>query len=272
MDSSFMLLPPEQQAILHRFVSACQADERVILAFLSGSFARGSADPHSDLDFGLLTTDEAFESFTAQKEAFIHRLGIPVFLEDFDHIDSAFFVLENGCEVELAIAQQSKLAQLQCGFSKVLLDKQGLLPAGIFNLAPSVPMEQEEILRRQIYWFWHDLSHFTTAYSRGQLWWAAGQIETLRRICLTLAHLQHNFLAEVDSSDPYFKLDKILPAGDIAVLEASLCPLERKAMLRSARLLLTFYLGLAPDLARQHKVAYPKKLEQLMMKRFKELK
>ena len=48
---------------MNRFVAACQADERVVAAFLGGSYARGTADAYSDLDLCLITTDEAYEDF-----------------------------------------------------------------------------------------------------------------------------------------------------------------------------------------------------------------
>jgi len=40
--------------------------------------------------------------------------------------------------------------------------------------------EQREELRRLVVWFWHDLSHFATAFACGQWWWAYGELETLR--------------------------------------------------------------------------------------------
>ena len=42
-----------RQAVIHRFVAACQADERVVAAFLGGSYARDATDAYSDIDFGL---------------------------------------------------------------------------------------------------------------------------------------------------------------------------------------------------------------------------
>ncbi len=83
MDSQEIQLPPNHQVAIDRFVAACQADERVVAAFLGGSYARGTADAYSDLDLYLITTDEAHEDFFAGREAFMRLLGEPVFLEDF---------------------------------------------------------------------------------------------------------------------------------------------------------------------------------------------
>ncbi len=54
-------LPPQIQAILNHFISICQADERIIAAFLTGSYARGTADAYSDLDFCLMTRSDAYQ-------------------------------------------------------------------------------------------------------------------------------------------------------------------------------------------------------------------
>jgi predicted nucleotidyltransferase len=56
-------LSSNHQAILDRFLVACQADERIIAAFLVGSYAKGKADEHSDLDLYIVTRDDAFDTF-----------------------------------------------------------------------------------------------------------------------------------------------------------------------------------------------------------------
>lgn len=38
------LFPDIHQRLVDRFLAVCQADERVIAAFLGGSYARGTAD------------------------------------------------------------------------------------------------------------------------------------------------------------------------------------------------------------------------------------
>jgi hypothetical protein len=83
MDSQELEQPQNHQVVMNRFVAACQADERVLPAFLHGSYVKGTVDAYCDLDLGLITTDEAYVDFNAGREAFIRLLGEPVFLEDF---------------------------------------------------------------------------------------------------------------------------------------------------------------------------------------------
>lgn len=99
---------PQQQVVMNRFVAACQADERVVAAFLGGSYASGAADAHSDLDLLLITTDETYNQVAAGREGFIRQLGEPAFLEDFGIPGSAFFILSEGTEVELWFCRESE--------------------------------------------------------------------------------------------------------------------------------------------------------------------
>src|SRR5579883_3048545 len=69
------LQPNPRQTVINRFVAACQSDERVVAAFLGGSYARDTADTYSDLDLYLITTDESYDDFFADREAFIRQLG-----------------------------------------------------------------------------------------------------------------------------------------------------------------------------------------------------
>ena len=91
-------MPPNHQAVTERFVAACQADERVVAAFLGGSYGAGKADVHSDLDLFLITTDETYEAFCAERENFVRHLGEPLFLEDFGASDGLLFILADDTE------------------------------------------------------------------------------------------------------------------------------------------------------------------------------
>ena len=72
MNAMDMQLPDHHQNIVDRFTAACQADERIVAAFLGGSYARNEADQFSDLDLCFITTDEAYEDFLAERESFVH--------------------------------------------------------------------------------------------------------------------------------------------------------------------------------------------------------
>ena len=271
MASQAARLAPNHQAFVDRFTAACQADERVMAAFLGGSYARGTADEHSDLDMSVIATDAAYADFVAGREAFLRQIGELVFLEDFDLQNIVFFIYADDTEGELWFGGQSQLAHLHSGPYRVLLDKQGVLAGTVFPEGQPAHAEQVETLRRQIYWFWHELSHFATAMARGQLWWAHGQLEALRNGCINLARLRHNFADPDVGSEAYFKVDKALPAGLLAPLQPTYCPLEQAAMLQSALAIVGFYQELAVPLAQAHGIAYPAGLERVMLRRLEKI-
>ncbi len=65
------------QATIGRFTAACQADARIVAAFLGGSYAAGRADEHSDLDLYLVVEDAAYDAFFAERRTFMEQLGTP---------------------------------------------------------------------------------------------------------------------------------------------------------------------------------------------------
>ena len=261
---------PHHQATVERFVAACQADERVVAAFLGGSYARGTADAHSDLDLYVITTDRAFDAFCAERVAFIHNLGDPLFLEDFGLSNAVFYIFPDDTEGELCMGRASAFTQIHSGPYRVLLDKLGILDNTSFPPHRADPTAQTAKLRRCIDWFWHELAHFITAMQRDQLWWAHGQVEVMRLQCVNLARLRHNF-ADPYVSEEYFKVELALPVEQIAVLETTFCPLEKAAMLQAALVILDFYRAVAPPLAQCHELAYPAGLEQVMVARLERL-
>jgi len=264
-----MPLPRRYQAIVDRFIAVCREDPRIMAAFLSGSYARDMADAHSDLDLAVLVGDEAYDDFVAGRDAFIRRLGEPLFLEDFDSTGLVFFFFADGSECELAFGRESDRERLYAGPARVLLDKNGILTEAPPPAWPAEPPdEQIEAARRLISYFWHDLSHFVTAMARGHLWWAHGQLDILRRICVDLLRLQQDFSRRPDAYD---KVDLVVPAERLAPLQDTFCPLAYAPMLQAGRVILHVFQDLAPALARRHNIPYPAELERLIVDRLDQL-
>jgi predicted nucleotidyltransferase len=262
------LLQPQHQLVMQRFVAACQADARIVSAFLGGSYASGTADAYSDLDLGLITTDTAYDNFVAQRESFMRLLGDLVFLEDFDLPNIVFFILQDGTEGELALGREGQFLHMHSGPYRILVDKTGILANIVFAGNEPSPAEQREMARRLVFWFWHDLSHFTTAVARGQLWWANGQLEDLRRVCVNLARLKQN---AAHRADGYEKVEQALPMEQLSPLQASFVPLEPGAMLQAALVIVRFYEELASVVAGIHGIAYPSDLARVTYARLKKL-
>jgi predicted nucleotidyltransferase len=260
------------QAVLDRFVAACQADDRVLAAFVGGSYARAEADEFSDLDLYLITTDEHFDDFCARRFDFVQQLGDPLFIEDFDNPGTVFFILADGTEGELGFGRESQFEDIHGGPFTQLLDKRGILTGVAFPIRAAGSIEQTENLRRQIFWFWHDLSHFITAIGRHDLWWAQGQLEVLRGNCANLLRLRSDFLYPDAGEETYFKLGKAVQAERLIELEPTFCPLDEDNLQESCRIIVGVYKQLAIPLAKEHGIIYPETLERLMIRRFETLR
>ncbi|MDP9185109.1 MAG: nucleotidyltransferase domain-containing protein [Actinomycetota bacterium] len=168
------------QPVIARLVEACSVDERIAAIFLGGSLARGQADEYSDIDLCIILADDAYTDVISGREAFVRAFGEPLFLEDFGQDDKVFVFLADGTDLELNFFREDDLDSIRSGPHIVLLDNGGILTGAEFPLPELDREAQLEELRRILFWFWHDLAHFTTAMGRGQLWWAAGQLEQLR--------------------------------------------------------------------------------------------
>lgn len=271
MDARQREMPESQQRVLDRFVAACREDPRVAAAFLGGSYARDAADEYSDLDLGLITTDEAYDDFFASRESFLQQLGELLVLQNSSRRDPdiLFFILAGGVEGDLTLGRPSRFKRMHVGPYRTLLDKQGILAGAVFPPLARPHDEQVKTLRGLISWFWHDLAHhFIASMARGQLWSAYGALEDMRGICVNLARLDANFGAEPEG---YEKVEQAVPAERLAALEASCCPLEREAMLRAARVIVQLYQALAPRLARAHGIPYSAELARDMSERLERL-
>lgn len=270
-DMQNILLPDHYQDIVNRFIAACQADERIVAAFLGGSYAEGKADKYSDLDLFFITTDQAYETFLLERENFIRLLGEPLFLEDFGRSHGYFVIFSNGADCEIWFGRENNFHEIHGGAYKVLLDKKGILAGAVFPIHVADEVEQIEILRRQLDWFWHELSHFIKAMARQQLWFAYGQLEVLRQICVNLARLRYDFSDAYRGEEPYFKIEQAMPIELLSSLKTTYCVMEYEPMLQAGHIICDFYRDIAPSLAKAHNLTYQNGLENMLMSQLEEL-
>jgi predicted nucleotidyltransferase len=256
-------------SFLDRFVAACEQDDRIVAAFLGGSHGRGEADAYSDIDVCVIAREDAYDALVADRAAFVGRLGRPLFIEDFGNETLVFFILDDGTEGEIFVGSEGRLEELEPGPTyRTLFDPGGILEGVAFREERVDPDDQREQLRQALAWFWHELSHFVTAIGRGELWWAAGQLESLRGHCVNLVRIEHGVFA---GEEPYEKLDRTIDPAELSSIEDTFVPIEGGALLRAARQLVRFYVSKAPDVAEANGRTYPSALERLMVKRLDDL-
>jgi predicted nucleotidyltransferase len=260
--------PPDPQPVIDRFVAACAADERIVAAFLGGSLAGDRADTFSDVDLCVITRDDALDDVVRDRASLIERLGEPVFVEDWGSTDVVSFVLADGTEAEIFVGREGALSELRPGTHRTLFDRSGILEGVTFGEERADPEELEDVLRRTLSWFWHELSHFVKAIGRDQLWWAAGQLEALRDHCVNLVRVEQGVQA---GEEPYWKLDEEVRTAALEPLEGTFVPMEREAILAAGHILVSFFRERAPRVAAAYGFAYPTELDRVMVKRLDDL-
>ena len=145
-------LPSHHRSLCRGVPGRCAGDS----CFSPRLVRQWTADAYSDLDLGLITTDEAYEDLFTGREAFIRLLGEPLFLETFDLPNVVFFFFSDGTEGELSIGRTSDFNHINRGAYRTLLDKTGILAGAVFTGHEPAQAEQLEVARRLIAWYWHD--------------------------------------------------------------------------------------------------------------------
>jgi len=240
-------------------------EDRIVAGLVYGTRATGAADEFSDLDLGIVTTDDGFDSFVADAPSFVGALGRPLFLDHFGNPARLHAILDDGTGIELIIDRARHLAL--DGPHRVLVDKGDVVTNAARRVAPED--DRPERVRRLVTWFWHDVDHVVTALGRGQVWWAYGQLEELRGVVIGMARLQSG--AADEEGEPYWKVDDVLPSELLATLRATVSPPELRPMRDAALAIIALYRTLAGPIAKAHGIVYPAELDRLLTRRLEEL-
>jgi predicted nucleotidyltransferase len=252
---------PGVAGLLDRFTEVCHHDLRVVAAFVGGSIARGEDDAHSDVDLCVVAAADGLEAIVADRPGFVRRLGDPLFLEDFGNGHHIHFILSEGVEGEIFFVSETELDDLEPGPFRALHDERGLLSDRRFRSPAMDPERLRDEVARLLQWFWHDLSHFAAASGRGQRWWAAGQLEALRRYCVNLVRIEHGV---EPLEEAYEKLDAEVPLESLRTLEDTFVPLDDDSIARAGSALVAFFRDHGHVLAGRYEVDYPEELDRLV--------
>lgn len=233
----------------------------MLAAFVGGSVAAGTADEYSDLDLYLVVADEEYESFFADRQGFISRLGEPVYLEDFDGFgfDMVIFILAGGVKGELGLGRASGFSHIHGGPYRVLVDKIGILDGVSFPLFQATPEEQRAKLAKEVSSFWRYLNLFAAAVGRGRLVTAATYFSQVRGSLLQACYLA------ADPEGVGGPAERLLPSEVLEAYAGTFFPLEREAMLVAARRAADLLKQVVVPLMCSEGVPYPEKLEKVVL-------
>jgi len=259
------MTPDNLQEVLARFQIACQADSRIAAAFVGGSLATGTADEYSDLDLYLITHDSEYANFLATHVSFMHQLGEPIFLEDFNGFgfDMVLFVFKDGAKGELALARVSSFQHIHHGPFRVLIDKLALLKGVTFPIE-RVPFDEQRCnLEKSLKSFWRYLYLLTGELGRRRLLTAARYFDGMRRQLLQVCRLSVDF-ADAGGHPPF---ESLLPQQLAHELSQTYFRLEREEMVLAAQQTVSLFQQVAKPLAQVHGVQYPESLELVVLER-----
>jgi predicted nucleotidyltransferase len=259
---------PERERVVRSFAAECARDERIVAAFVGGSVARGTADPHSDLDLCVVTTDDRFNDVYEDRRSIVAALGTPLFLEDWQgETPEVFVILDDGSELEMFFVREGELPHAAVGPIVPLLDRRGLLVSIDLPAMQPEPDDLASAARDLLAWFWHDTAHLVTAAARGHRWWAYGQVEALRGQCANVVRLEAGSPPE---DEPYWKVDEGVATAALEPMLATIVPVEMADLVRAGRQLVSFFGEHGRAVAETHGLAYPAQLEELMAKQLDE--
>jgi hypothetical protein len=260
------MIPQNLKGVVERFTALCQADPRVVAAFVGGSLATGTADEYSDLDLYLITADEDYDRFFAERGTFMRQLGEPVYLEDFGGFgfDMVLFIFADGSKGELALAKASHFVHIHGGPYRVLVDKGGLLKGVTSPVDQIPPKEQRHNLERAMASFWRYLYLLTGALGRGRLLTAAEYLEGLRRPLVRVCRMSADF----GDGGSHPAAEAVLPEHLITALSRTYPRLDRQEMTAAAREAVCLFQEVAKPLAAAHGVACPEAMEHVVLAYF----
>jgi predicted nucleotidyltransferase len=259
-----------RQEAIRQFADACARDDRVVAAFLGGSFAKGTEDSYSDLDLYVIAPEEAYDSLFAEREGLLRQLGHLVVVEDRNTFgfDMVLFVFADGVRGELAFGRQSGFLHLHGGPFRTLVDKAGALENVTFPYYRVPEEEQRANVRALIWGFWRDGFWFRKALGRGHLWEAHAWLEKLRYASVKLACLDRGC---EPGTEGYHEAERILPAPMLDQLRATWCAPEDEALREAVHRVVRFYREVAPRVAERHDVPYPHDLEAVVLRLLDEM-
>jgi predicted nucleotidyltransferase len=172
----------ERDALLARITQALEKELRVVAAWLTGSFAAGTADEWSDIDVCLVITDQDFISFVQQRLDFYDRVGQIVATQSIgpsrnsENCGSQFDLLiyRGGLHVDwtlmpLRLAHRPNWSRLLFSRTHIPVDEP----------VPESAEEQREQLQAQLDFFWAMVAVGLKEVGRGYTSGAAASVERL---------------------------------------------------------------------------------------------
>src|SRR5437763_4398514 len=173
-----------QERLIARAVEVLRDDDRVLAAWLVGSFAVGEADPWSDIDLHFLVPDVHAEDLKESWRDLLHVITPTVMSRPFyPGSDGGYSITPEWVHIDLAFHRESVLDPKSISGMSPLFDKPGDLlpdhptPRTPFVGAPYFPAEVVDF-------FFYMFGNLVVVVGRDEPAWAMNGVITLRDLAL----------------------------------------------------------------------------------------
>lgn len=207
-------LAARRDAVLLRIVDRVAQDDRVVAAWLTGSFGRGEDDAWSDLDLHLAIEDASLEEWWREREALYDEIAPPLFVQPEKPSNAQagghfqLVSVPGPVEVDWNVGPVSLATRPST--SRMLVARREI------PIAPNPPLDAEarrQRLQRETDFFWAMTPIAVKYAGRGATTDAVDQIDLLVRAVCGVWWVLHGS-ENVTSPNPRFERDlvAILPA------------------------------------------------------------
>src|SRR5438046_9605376 len=93
----------ERSDVIERFRHIAETDSRVLVSFLGGSLAAGTADAYSDIDIYFVVDPSEYDSFHSDVASLLNTFGPLVYFDQHNDfgLDLVLFMFQNNGKVNL---------------------------------------------------------------------------------------------------------------------------------------------------------------------------
>ncbi len=251
-----------QQAVIDRVPETLAADDRILAAWLVGSFATGRADAYSDIDLHCLITDASADWFGQRwRETATALVGPLVLAQDIPGTIGGYAITPDWLHLDLILHPYSQLDPKAVPGLRPLYDRSGdLLPA---TTTPKPIVGEPFFPEREVAQFLYFLGNVPVLYARREWIILHGSVTGFRDILITV------MLAEVGIRDRggAKRLAPFLTEEQRETLESlTTAPMDDGRILEALRVVTRIVRQRAKRLAADTGAAWPQDLEEAALR------
>jgi len=247
-----------QRDMISKARTAAEADDRIVAAWLEGSFAAGTADAFSGIDLHCAVTDDSAGRFAAHWADIASQIAPVVLAGPIPGVRGGYVITPEWLHLDLVFHLRSQCEPSRLTAVSPLFDRTGaLLPAG--PVATAEPDREPYFPVDAVNRYFYFLGNLAVVLGRGEVLMAANGAIVRRDFGLVPVMLAEN---GVRKHDGHKRLNRYLTGRQLGFLE-SLPPLSatRDSVIRFDQLVAADFLSRGRALAERTGASWPADLE-----------